>query len=273
MRVALERLLRALGPDEAARHAQVDHEHLAVVEPAQEVLAAARDRPDLAALQSGHEVLALSVPAHGARPVHLDALDLLAADLAVEVAAHDLHLRELGHAVLRLVSRGCRLTPAPPLRPAGRPSRPLASAGVAFQLSEQPGPGRTGGRLLGVLLRAPLARPAHGSVELHLGEEALGVVGALGRHAIARWPPVVPGRQLLQARLEVVAAGAEGGVAHPVREEALDEPLGGRHPAVEVDGGDHGFHGVGEDGGLGPPTRRLFALAEPQADPSRISAD
>ena len=42
----------------------------------------------------------------------------------------------------------------------------------------------------------------------------------------------------------------------------LDEAAGGGEAAVEVEGGDDGFEGVGEEGGLAAATALLFAAAE-----------
>ena len=91
--VLWHRVTRALRPDELARHAQVDHEHVVTVEAEQEVLAATLDPGDLAVDEPGGELLSVVVTPYGAHAVDLDGLDLAADDLALQVAPQHLHFR------------------------------------------------------------------------------------------------------------------------------------------------------------------------------------
>src|SRR6266511_1626555 len=125
-------------------------------------------------------------------------------------------------------------------------------------------PRHPGGRLLRVLLRSTLARPPRLAPQHHGREEPLRVVGSLVAHLVAGQLVERLGRQLLEARLVVVATRAgcaldDAGLEQPQHELARRVP-----PAVEVDGRDHGLHGVGEDRRLVAAARRGLALAEQQ---------
>ena len=54
------------------------------------------------------------------------------------------------------------------------------------------------------------------------------------------------------------------GRGDPVLEQREHEPAGGIQAAVEVDGADHGLHGVGQDRDLGASARGVLALAQAQ---------
>ena len=93
VRVLRRLLARGLGAQQLARHAEVHDEHVGAVELQHEVLAAPLRRDDLAADEDVDELLAVAVPANRPRAGDLHRLDLLADDLALEVAPHDLDLR------------------------------------------------------------------------------------------------------------------------------------------------------------------------------------
>src|SRR5438067_1438428 len=126
----------------------------------------------------------------------------------------------------------------------------------------QPLPGHPGGGLLGLLLR-PALPPAPGrALEDDVGVEALGVVRPLVADLVAGHLVEAAGGELLEAGLVVLPAGALGGGGDPLAEEAHDQFVGGVPPAVEVGGGQHRLHGVGQDRRLLPPPRQPFSLAE-----------
>src|SRR5207237_6924608 len=131
----------------------------------------------------------------------------------------------------------------------------------------QRSPGFLGRSLLGLLLGPTLARTALLVADVDGGVEALGVVGALFADVIARHGVEALGGELLEAGLVVLAARPGCRFGDALAEQREDE-LVGRIPApVEVDGADHGLHGVGEDRRLLPPARRVLALAEGQGRP------
>src|SRR5581483_11655739 len=121
-----------------------------------------------------------------------------------------------------------------------------------------------GGRLFGLLLRATLAAAALVFVDKNGRVEPLGVVGTVLAHLIARQRVEALGRQFLQPGLVVLPTGAGGGLGDAVLEEVEDELVCGLPTAVEVDGADHGLHGVGEDRRLLAPAGRVLTLAEGQ---------
>src|SRR4051794_1430686 len=123
--------------------------------------------------------------------------------------------------------------------------------------------------LLGLLLRSALAVAVGPAVEQHRREEALRVIRSLVAHLVARQLVEPLGRELLQPRLVVVAAGAGRGLDDARREQAQHHLPRRVHPAVEVDRGDHGLHRVGEDRRLLATTGAVLTLAEQQARPER----
>src|SRR5437899_3740784 len=84
----------------------------------------------------------------------------------------------------------------------------LGVGAVAGRRQRSPGLGR--GRLLGLLLRPALARPALVLVDEDGGVEAFGVVGTVLTDVVAGQGVETLGRQLLQARLVVLAARSGG---------------------------------------------------------------
>ena len=71
-------------------------------------------------------------------------------------------------------------------------------------------------------------------------------------------------RELLQPGLVVVPAGSGRALDDARLEQPQHELAGGVPSTVEVDGGDHGLHGVGEDRRLVASARRFLPLAEEQ---------
>src|SRR5215510_15014007 len=130
--------------------------------------------------------------------------------------------------------------PAPRPGPAhhGRGSR------RAFVLQTAPRAAR--GCLLGRLLRAALALAVHLAAQLHAGEELARVIGALGSDLVAREGVAPLGCQLLEPGLEVAAARAERLLADVGLQQLEDHAGRGVEPTVEVDGGEHRLHRVGE---------------------------
>src|SRR6266545_1148439 len=125
-------------------------------------------------------------------------------------------------------------------------------------------PGDACRRLLRVLLRSALTGSPRLAAQHHGCEEALRVVGPFVAHLVAG--KLVEGLrcQLLQPRLVVVPAGTGGALDDARLEEPQDELAGGVPSTVEVDGGDHGLHGVGEDRRLVASACRFLAFAEEQ---------
>src|SRR5581483_1931836 len=87
-------------------------------------------------------------------------------------------------------------------------------SGALFRLESFPCRARC--RLLGLLLGPSFAVAVSLAAQRHRGVEALGVVGSLGAHLVAR-QLIEPARcDLLQARLEVLSAGAGSALADPI---------------------------------------------------------
>src|SRR5690606_11094786 len=136
---------------------------------------------------------------------------------------------------------------------------------LRLQLGHQGGVGVTGGDLLGLLLGPAVPRPPGDAADLDRDAEPAGVVGPLRDRLVARGLVEVPGRQLLQPALEVLAARPAGvGLGDPAAEQPHDEGVGLLHPGGHVDGAEHRLEGVGEDRGLLPTARLLLPLAEQQ---------
>src|SRR3954470_5482384 len=105
-------------------------------------------------------------------------------------------------------------------------------------------------RLLGLLLRPTLARPALLLVDVHGGEEALGVVRTALLDLITGQRVEPLRREFLQTRLVVLAARTGGRFGDAVGEESEHQFACRLPPAVEVHGADDRLHRVGEDRGL-----------------------
>src|SRR5262245_13898233 len=148
------------------------------------------------------------------------------------------------------------------VRPARRRPRSVGRLGVGDLAQVPPRDARR--RLLRVLLRPALTGAPRLTAQQHGGEEVLRVVGPFVAHLITGELVEGLGGQLLQAGLVVVTSGARRALDDPRLEQAQHELAGGVPPAVEVHGGDDGFHGVGEDGRLVAAARRLLPLAEPE---------
>jgi hypothetical protein len=137
--------------------------------------------------------------------------------------------------------------------------------------------GEAGGVLLGFLFGGAVgfgdsAGGAVGFVDADFDAEALGVVGAglVGEDVLG-----LAGSDGLEVFLEgglVVADGSAEGIVGvqgglEIRERGLDdlffyEAACGGEAAVEVEGGDDGFEGVGEDGGFAAASAVLLTTAE-----------
>src|SRR5579884_830292 len=126
----------------------------------------------------------------------------------------------------------------------------------------QPLPGHPGGGLLRLLLGAPLAPAPGRPLEDDVGVEPLGMVRPLVAHLVAGHLVEAAGGELLEPGLVVLPAGAFGGGGDPLAEQAHHELVGGVPPAVEIGGGQHRLHGVGQDRGLLPAAGQTLALAE-----------
>ena len=87
----------AIDVEELPRHPEMDHEHVVVVEPAEEVLAAPVDRREPPPDEPVDERLGVGMTADRALTVDMDVLDAFPDDLTLEVATHDLDLRQLRH--------------------------------------------------------------------------------------------------------------------------------------------------------------------------------
>src|SRR5438552_15381885 len=123
-------------------------------------------------------------------------------------------------------------------------------------------PRHPGRRLLGLLLRAALARSVRAAADIAAGEEALVVVEALVVDLVTGHV-VEAGGQLLEPALEVLPRPL-GRLGDAFAQQADDEAVGLRPAPVEVDRGDQGLHDVGQDRGLLPPAGLVLALAEQQ---------
>ena len=190
------------------------------------------------------ELLAVVVTADGTHAVDVDRLDLLADDLTVEVASHDLDLRQLRHLPPRYgpPGRARRCSPRPatvPTRSVPPPARPPSSSGPPPRRT--PRCGGTPRRRSAWSGRGPRGEPGS---------------GAAGRTVGLRAPAAAscsPGRRVRSACSRI--RGSSSGE---------HESGGGLEPAVEVHGGDDRLHRVGEDRRLGASARRVLALAEAQ---------
>jgi hypothetical protein len=145
------------------------------------------------------------------------ALIFLADDLLLEVAPQRLDLRQLRHQSRPpVVSSSC----APSRSSSCAWSAPVPSPA---SVGAQHLPGFACRRLLGLLLRPALAPAAPTVADPDRGQEALGVVRALVDDLVRREAVEVPGRQLLQAGLVVLAAGSEGGLGDRGAEQVEHE--------------------------------------------------
>ena len=180
-------------------------------------------------------------PADRARAAHLDGLDPLADDLALEVAPDGLDLGQLRHGRADPSSRRSL--------DASSFVRDRAAAACSACFFDRP---------------SPSPWTMHPDVDTR-GEEALRVVGALVVDLVARAAPSTrraqapaagscsPGRRARRRRRDAVA------------EQAQHESRRRSPAAVEVHGADHGFERVGED-------RRLLAPAGCRPRPCRAAA-
>src|SRR6266498_1045642 len=109
--------------EQLARHAEMDHEHVVVVEPAEDVLAAPLDARELLAFEARRELLAVVVSPDRTHAVDLDRLHAFADELALEVATHHLDFRQLRHRAPRLGRPRLPPRARPRLRPRRRPAR------------------------------------------------------------------------------------------------------------------------------------------------------
>src|SRR5271157_4280775 len=132
-------------------------------------------------------------------------------------------------------------------------------------------PGRQGRRLLGVLLGAPLTRPADGPAQEHLRHVGPVVVRPGPHHDVAGCPLPVPHRLLLKPALVVEVVGL---LARPLDRlpQLTEHQLTGGLPAgVEVHGPEDGLERVGQDGRLGAAARALLAPSEEEDVPDAQS--
>ena len=91
------------------------------------------------------------------------------------------------------------------------------------------------------------------------GEDVLGLASADGLEVLLEGGFVVADRSAERV------AGFEGGVEigqSGFDDLFFDEAAGGGESTVEVEGGDDGFEGVGQDGGLAAATALFLAAAE-----------
>jgi hypothetical protein len=216
----LDRLLGRT-PTELAAVVDVDHQGVARVELGHEQQVLALDvAGDLGPLEEGRELLLVGVPGDQPGSGHLDGLDALPTDVAVEVSAKGLDLRLLSHALLPLV-RGRR--PRGGGRAGARPPRAAPCSACFF---DRPEPDPTGSPSSTTTASNSLSCSGPCSV-ISIGDAALTGLG----------------HQLVEPALVV---GCSLGV-EPRRHQPVHQGLGGGHAPVEVDGADHGLHGVGED--------------------------
>src|SRR4051812_37223143 len=119
-------------------------------------------------------------------------------------------------------------------------------------------------RLLSLLLRPALAAAEPVITHAYGCEEPLGMVGAVVDDLVLGKCLEGAGRELLQPRLVVLAAGTGGGIGDPIAQQAQHEIRGRLPPPVEIDGADHRLRGVGQDRRLLPSAGRVLALSEPE---------
>src|SRR6516165_2897952 len=119
-----------------------------------------------------------------------------------------------------------------PASAAARSRRTVSTSGSSGKrLGGRPGPHHLaqrlprlpGGALLGLLLGPPLAPAAHHPGDRHGCEEPLGVVRAVVDDLVARQLVEVPGGELLQPRLVVLAAGTGRRPLDPLAQQAHDQ--------------------------------------------------
>ena len=233
-----------LDEQQLAGHAQVDHQHVAGVERAQQVLAAAPGGDERGPGEAVDQGLPRRAP-DGALPADLDALDRAARRRgAVEPAPNGLDLGQLRHrsATASAPLTACRRRRhrrarhrarwrgygSPRRRPPARPHR-----------FERPSPDPSTSPLTDTVAKKRFSWSGPCSVMSYTG----------GGHAGG-------GEQLLQRRLEVELVEALGGRVDAVGDQRLDEVVGRGRAAIEVDRPDHRLHRVGEDRRLVPTRRR-----------------
>jgi hypothetical protein len=88
---------------ETSRHPEVDQENPTALEPNNQILAAAFDRPDALTFELGRHLGRL-VRAHESRIVDTHALETPPDECRLELRADGLDLRQLGHAASVVVS-------------------------------------------------------------------------------------------------------------------------------------------------------------------------
>src|SRR6266540_3248796 len=118
------------------------------------------------------------------------------------------------------------------------------------------------GLLFGLLLRPAHPPPELLPAEVHGGGELLLVVGSALGHPVFRDPSEVLRGLLLERGLVVPVPLAPRVRLHARPEQPPDHPRRDPDPLVQVDGSQHGLHGVGQDAGLVPAAGQLLALAE-----------
>src|SRR5205809_986240 len=138
------------------------------------------------------------------------------------------------------------------------------SSGAALR---DPGVGLARSLLLGLLLRAPDARPQR-LPGYHDGRrELLLMVGAPVLDLVHGERTELLGGELLKDRLVVAVSFTADVRLHPRFEQALDQLARSIETQIEIDGTEDGFQRVGEDARLVPAARLFLALAQQDYGP------
>src|SRR6478735_8492632 len=124
-------------------------------------------------------------------------------------------------------------------------------------------PGGLGRLLLRFLLATTGAGAVRDTTDASSSSKGLLVVGAGLRDEVLGNSEALARGELLETGLPVQAGSEVGGPVDQRVEEPVDQLRGRAEALVEIDGADHRFKGVGEDGSLVPATRALFTAAEP----------
>src|SRR6266542_5243594 len=122
---------------------------------------------------------------------------------------------------------------------------------------------RSGGALLGLLLRSTGPAPVLPPGQIHRGRELLLMVWPSLLNPVFGEPADILSGHLLEEGLVVSVPLAPDVGRHARPEQPLDEFPGGLEPPIQVDGAEHRLKGVSQDARLVPSSRLLLAPSQP----------
>src|SRR5580704_10721481 len=124
--------------------------------------------------------------------------------------------------------------------------------------------GRLGGGLLGVLLGPPLPRSEALASNVHRGQVPPSMIGPETLDLVAGNSLAATDGVLLEPALVIGLAGLAHGAGNTVLEQGEHQPFGLGQAAIEVDGADDRFGGIGKDGVLGPAAGQILTPTQPE---------